>query len=440
MAWIAPALLGNLNQENQDSLRDAIASFEQEIGAPVRVMEPGDTRIPSRMLGSWNGNSGNMRHYEGFTEEDRDERGISISFYTWNTEQGEPRYRMIQFPGDMFTRHGAGQGGNTQRQAEAGVELEWFTNSTEEVETAEGVALTFDDNTEPWGALYGGRALYIGIGVYSVCRWGIPNWDAWLFQPIREAADPAVREEAARRREARSRRMFEELMQDQGNIAVTALRTELNMEYDQFAEAQERIVNLKANIDQRNRQLEILLEQDGELTPEQIEREWTSIHNIAGVRSVMFGQGSNVMANGNQMANPWMRIDTDDLWLEHPRNGRKLPLGQFSLFLNFGLHTVRINNNTMRMEGQWDHPHVREGKLCVGEYGPTITSLLRQRKLAAMTNMVFRILRGVNLDDRWGRNNIRLWLDHDDEQRRAHDWPAWVQGEETHPMLTQAGA
>ena len=436
MPYVADNIRNNLQRPARDSLAERASSLEQELQTPVRVMEVGDDRTVDRMMGTWTGASARMNNFPGFTEQQRDEDGITIMFYTWNAEL-DNTYYMTRVTEDYWPE----TLNNEQRRPRVvnnEVELECFTATPEAIANAEGVPLFVndEDGLNPYGALYGARVLFLGCSAHSIAQWGNPDWDKWLYDPIRVAQNPERRAEMDRARQAKQRQAFTALMRDQGNVAIESLREQLDTDYTEFAEAQETIVNLKASLDQRNRQLSIMLSEGTELTEDQIAAEWAKLENMENIRSFYLGSHHVEQGGVNTMGH-FLKFDTEFLWLTHPESGRELPLGEFAVTLDFGLNSTRIHNKTYRPRNTWDHPHVKEGRLCVAEYGPTITTLLRQRKLASMVNMMFRVLSTVTLEDAWGANNLPMWVEYDNGQRETKGWPVWTSDETVHPMLAQ---
>lgn len=429
MAFIARNVERNLGTRRHKALQEAANQFEQDMAAPLRITQPGDTREIDRALTTWAGETGQVNYYPGFTEADIYERGVTIFMYGWEADLTQ-QIRRVTVPGNMW------------EDGADGYFLEFYTAEAANITQRGGVPLTFPDQPDqPWGSVYhNGRVLFIGAPVDMLNNYGRPMWNKWLFDPLREQADPAIREAAAQRREEIARRTFADIMKDQGNVAVETLREQMETQYEEFADAQEIATNLKATLDQNNRQLTLLLKQEGEMTDEQIRAEWDKLGTFPLLDSFTFGkQQAEVPFGEGYKECDYMRLRTKEIWLDDPENeGRKLPLGEYTITLNFGLNSVRIINDTRKQEGTWDHPHVRNGKLCVGEFGPTITNLLRQRKIGAMTNMLFRLLRIIRTEnDDWGRNALPVWRAADDQLREREGWPAWEPGEATHPLLAR---
>jgi hypothetical protein len=186
-------------------------------------------------------------------------------------------------------------------------------------------------------------------------------------------------------------------------------------------------------------QLDILLDQSGEMDSDSIMREWDAIVRHEKVDA--FRIDRNHMRSdetGDIVDNPRIRISTKDLMIRNPRTDRIMPLGRFDIHLNFGAGNVRFHNRTLILGGH-DHPHIRDGQLCAGDFATTLTTLLRQRRLAGLVNMVFQVLGVITPTDDWGRL-VLMWEEHDDDRRRQNGWAPWRQGEAEYPGPIAADA
>lgn len=447
--YIADRVLNSLRPVSIDSLREAMQRLEDDVGAPVRILQPEDGREVQRNLSSWQGIAGEMGHYPGYTEEDRDERGITILSYAWNANLTGNEWRHIQAPLDLIGDNWRPRADQTEPPS-----FEVYGSTAPQIESSGGIPMLFDDNPEScWGAFYEQRLLYIHIYVGYIDRWGTPNWDHWFMDMIRESIDPEFRIQVEQRRQERQQSVFQQMMQEHGDHAIQELRERSAELGSTIGSCEQRLANDRSQFQTVGRQLDILLSDEDTMTDTQIGREWDALMRHTKVKTITFGEDRQEdPETGEVVDNPYMRVDSEDLWFTVPEVpdgrepyqggvwdhiGRHMPLGQFTITLNFGSGTTFIRNNTHRMGNRWDHPHVSEGQLCTGEFGRTITQMLQRRQLAPMLNMIFQILSVTTLTDEWGGRNILLWVEHDEELRREHDWPAWQADEEQHPLLVQ---
>lgn len=450
MPHFADNIARQLNPRNYEDLQTQVREFEQSVGAPVRVLYPGDGRTVAGMLSGWSGSYANMDNYPGFTEQDRDDKGITIMFGSWNSEVhvGPSYYDNVYLPAEMFEEY--------TRTREAEIEVRTPEMTVEQIENAGGIPLVAQRSNGAdciYGELYeNGRLVFLRMAVGQYTNWARGNYQALIFNAIMENFSEESREAARIRREEMQRELFTRLMEDQGNLAVIELRKRAADTSSIIGEAEVTLTNARIDAEQIGRQLAYLLDEQGELSREEIQEEWDAIQKHASVASFTMGKGGGSElerqrqrrrreergepAEGAQ-SNAWLKLKTKLLWITHPETGRKVPLGEFEITLDFGNNTLHIKNMTnAQQEGRWDHPHVERGRLCAADYGSTITELLRARKLAGMTGMVFAILKTLTMADVTAVNNMRQWEETDDRVRRENGWPAWQEGEDEHPMIT----
>jgi hypothetical protein len=440
-----------LNEENADKLQEMLGDLEAARGAPVRMV---DLSYEARRIDNhhvWRGHARELNHYAaGTTVEDFATKGISIFSRAWAQIDGNTDY--VEW---LSTEYLAANDviDQWQRRYETGrrnkpvtFPLEVYGRTREQTEAIEG-ATPVIWHDKPIGEIHeNGRVMFLSLDYRNLITYGIIKWHEIINEPLLAAADPELLAQFAEQQRQKARQAFALMMKDRGNTAITEARKMMDQFALEAAEMQEKVVNALGNRDQYARQLTFLLEQEGDLTDEMVRQEWDGIENNVMIERFTAGEGTwTPHFAERQQPNPWLKVFTKDLWITNPDNGRKMPLGKYQVTMNFGENTLRIRNLTLRQTGgdafnyregdQWDHPHVKNEKLCTAEYATAITQLLRDRKLAQMTNMMFSILATVTLNDDWGRANIRLWEQADDELRRERGWPEWQDGETEHPML-----
>jgi hypothetical protein len=429
-------------------LSEVLGEMEAERNAPIRVIFGREGGRALNRIHSWNGESGNVEHYQpGTTSDDLRESGITIISHGYNdalnptgvryesissgllVDEWRRNYNANEYPTCKFRVNGPDEGA---------------------IEGAGGIPLKLDDKLI--GEIYdNGRALFTHFNFTQIDGYGLPNFEPLLLGPLREFASPEAIAAARQRNEERQRQVFARMMQERGDAALVNINQERDQVAGRLGTVQEEMVNLNATRDQLDAQLAYLLAQRGEMEAEAIDREWSAITRNVNVERFTIGQDQAEVYPRGMQANTWLKVYTKDLWFTNPENNRKMPLGKFEIKMNFGANTLEIHNITNQQQGnnnggvfnanentKWDHPHVREGKLCTAEFATAITQQLRDRQLAGMTNMLFTILRTVTLEDNWGRNNVLLWEQADDRYREQNNWPAWTPDETEHPALADA--
>jgi len=433
---------------------DYLNKAEQSLGVPIRLLDPRESRDKDHAAETaWSGDSAELSHYSSADDEATlKEKGITIyqgSFASFHREFVLPREWTMYLPESVAIE--GREGYNVElwnnwpmmrmpcRQQNSGGEL----GLHERIEGAGGAPLVSDETKDAvddgdisgrytYGEMYHeGRVVFL-YGTIEGPLYVIPDWDQVLFDKIAEYSNPEICERRAREREEETRNIFNQLMQDQGDAALTEVRGRIDELMVATACAEETAANGKITLQQLQRQLDILIEQNGELTDEMIANEWNSITGNANVEKWEIKGRQN---------RPEFHLYTKEMFITNPRNGRKMPLGKFLIKMNMNDNWLRIKNltNPQGERGHMDHPHVRDERICAGSYETTIITMLRRRQLAGMTNMLVNILSSVDPADDYGRR-ITAWEDADDELRRQNGWDAWTRDETQHPMEVAANA
>lgn len=448
MAHIAEHILSNLSQRDRGILISAVNEFEQEAAAPVRVLKPNAGRTATRSLSNWLGDSSRMNQYPGFMEEDCETKGITILTSSYNSEAhvSPPNYNYLHLPNDVFANY----------VADTEVEVHTPNMTTGHIEAAGGISLwcVYNDVTYVYGEIYeNGRVSFLPMSFESCFVYGDLDFSALLFNAILDNASDEARAAALIRRESIQREIFTRMMEDQGNIIITDLRNKIAETSSTIGETEVQLTNARFDANQMGQQLAHLIEDQGTLSTEEINEEWDAIQKHTSVKSFFLGKSSNDQegetarqcrrreergesVDRTSELGAYLQLRTELLWIEHPETGRKIPLGEFEISMKFGNNVLSIKNLS-NSQGRWDHPHVESNMLCAADYGSTITTLLRERKLSSLTGIVFSILKTLTMTDITAVNNMKLWEEDDDRKRRENDWPAWSSTEVEHPLLLE---
>ncbi len=422
MSYIGGNIKEYLSRQNKDDLETAVNNLEQTAGVPIRFTMPGQTRRLSTALEPWTGATADMAHYPGHTEEERDTEGITIYCQSHNADAFDSplwRYQRYTLDSSYWL--------NWTYDEPAVVEFEVPGAATAEaIEAAGGIPLVATDGEHPYAEIYeNGRAVYFRFNPSNFTNTARANWQTLLFDAIIENISPEARAEAQARRRAQVRETFQSLMIDQGNQEREQLRGRIDEMAVRVAEREETLVSERTRYNELNRQLAWFIENEGEMSEEQIQREWDALERHTKIEHFTLGQTGE---------NRWLKFTTEFLYLDHPVTGRKIPLGEYDVTLNFGRGYIRVNNKTQKFGG-WDHPHIEQGRICAGEFATTLTTLLQERKLAGLSNILFSIFGTLTMNDNVAVNNCSQFIAADDERRRQNNWPAWTEGEAEHPMV-----
>lgn len=142
-----------------------------------------------------------------------------------------------------------------------------------------------------------------------------------------------------------------------------------------------------------------------EQSEDDLREQWTKLNDHPKIKRLRYEEPSILV------------IETEEVELEHPLTGERVPLGEFRWSVNLANGETTINNLT-NARGGFDHPHVEFGSPCFGNLGQTIFTLLRQAKYDAAIEMIFKFLETANVADDWGRR-ASYWFDPEGEERAA---------------------
>ncbi|MBI2455001.1 MAG: hypothetical protein HYV46_02560 [candidate division NC10 bacterium] len=126
--------------------------------------------------------------------------------------------------------------------------------------------------------------------------------------------------------------------------------------------------------------------------PDALERDFDRIADLPGVVEVRVSDGA-------------LQVFTEPIVIEY--GFRLYRLGRFRLDLHFD-GRVFLRNLTDRYE-TYDHPHVENGRACLGNIQEWVQRLLGQREFAAATEVLLQYLRTVNPAD-W-RKAVTFWAE-----------------------------
>jgi hypothetical protein len=127
-------------------------------------------------------------------------------------------------------------------------------------------------------------------------------------------------------------------------------------------------------------------------TPEGLGRDFDRITALPGVAEV-------------EVRDAALRVFTDPIVIEY--GFRRYRLGRFRLDLHFD-GRVFVWNLTDRYE-TYDHPHVENGRPCLGNIQDWVQGLLAQGEFAAATEVLLQYVRTVNAAD-W-RKAVTFWAE-----------------------------
>ncbi len=196
---------------------------------------------------------------------------------------------------------------------------------------------------------------------------------------LREETEALIRaRQVTLRREARE--TYVRACQERVAEEIRFLQAEIAFLEDGVEEMARRIAADTRRLTEGRRRLRLLY---GERDPaESSGRELESLQALPGVREARIQDGR-------------ISLTTAPILVEY--EGRRYRLGCFHLDLHFN-GDVRILNLTDRI-GLYDHPHVQEGRPCLGTVREGVAKLLGEFQFVAATEVLIDFLRTVNPAD-----------------------------------------
>lgn len=292
--------------------------------------------------------------------------------------------------------------GETQAATEAGVGAR--INDTlhpTSTELAEPYAL---GDVEAWAEI-GDRVVY--FPAITTLMWfdGYLDFEAAFVNPIHVALDEDTCVEAQRRITEAQREAFMVYARASTQQRIETLRSDVKEQMRIYSQAIRSAANAKHNARQQQRQLDVMLaDADGDASAKLLES-WEKLQDDERIESV-------------RLISDYLQLDTVELTLEHPIEGRVVSLGKFRWTIHLDDGSTEVRNLT-NARGGHDHPHVHNGRPCFGDMGLTIHTLLRQGDIYPAVEMIFVFLSSVNYQDDWGRT-ASYWFDAPpDEERLA---------------------
>lgn len=196
---------------------------------------------------------------------------------------------------------------------------------------------------------------------------------------LREETEALVRgRQVTFRREARG--AYVRACQERVDEEIRFLRAEIAFLEDGVEEMARRIAADTRRLTEGRRRLRLL--QGGRDQPESSGRELESLQALPEVCEARIQDGR-------------ISIITSPIVVEH--GGRRYRLGRFQLDLHFN-GDVRIRNLTDRI-GPFDHPHVHQGRPCLGTVREGVAKLLGEFQFVGAAEVLIDFLKTVNPAD-----------------------------------------
>jgi len=99
-----------------------------------------------------------------------------------------------------------------------------------------------------------------------------------------------------------------------------------------------------------------------------------------------------------------LTVLTNELQLTDPASGDSCVLGKCEIRVPLVLGNAIVVRNLTNKQGQWDHPHVQEGRPCFGDMSRTFQDMIQKLDIGPLVTMMIVLLKSFNPDDSWGFN------------------------------------
>lgn len=246
------------------------------------------------------------------------------------------------------------------------------------------------------------RVVYDYINLTSYTTLDIPDLFDAIGEAVRQAADTGFIESWEQRQREVEREQLIEFARHTYGAQIEQRRATIDGFQTQIVAYQDGIATYASQLREEQKMLDaLLLVQDGE-SGEQMIREWDQLSQHSRVRSLAFEQGSVKI------------VTTDDLRLHRPDTDETRWLGSFEITLNVVGSQITLRNlDTVR--GGRDHPHVNNGRPCLGGHETAFYQLLGRGELYTVFELLLQYLETLNMADEYGRYGS-YWFNVDDER------------------------
>jgi hypothetical protein len=374
------------NVLNQTPFRDDIPLFEYlrnhplSNDRPIRVVVEPDAHAPCSDIPWSAADAAAMTDSSGHTADVIARDGITIVSYGHPAPGTDDRWCDIQI-GDTWLY-------DVYRTDEASVQSAGW----------EPIVVNDDYTGDPVvvGSV-GARQIVLGFPANSLTNDGF-DWDNVLGVALDSQLDPEAFERRREERRREAEREFVALIREREDGLIDRIRNEIRDMQTELTSVITRQTELTRSLRERQSAVDrALAAADNPADDTVLLGELESIRRHSDVRDV-------AMPSGGVLS-----VYTDPLPMVDPDSGESTIVGEFELRFNFNSGTVHANNRTHRIDGM-DHPHVRDGGWCMGDFGRTVNRLMSERQLAALVNMTIASLKTFNPQDDWGRDAYR-WFD-----------------------------
>ena len=111
-----------------------------------------------------------------------------------------------------------------------------------------------------------------------------------------------------------------------------------------------------------------------------------------------------------------LKVDTNPLVVDH--GGKKFRMGEFrfEIYLNGYVHLINLSNPCRYPF--YDHPHIRDGKPCLGNHTEALSKLIAEGQFSTVVAILLSYLQSYNPEDAYC--DITLWPEMETDAQPAN--------------------
>ena len=226
------------------------------------------------------------------------------------------------------------------------------------------------------------------------------DFDTFMAEPIRQAADPEFVERVEERRRARELEEF-------ATWASSALDRQLDGVRNNIVSWEHALVEHQSECADAHRRLRDLKAQADALAE-------SMQHTADDYRTMFERLAAHPRITDVSFMEQQLKLTTDTVTMTHPDHGQRT-LGRMRISIGIGdLRSIQIENLDYPRNGR-AHPHVpgNPGTPCFGDYAPVIAKYLGDLALVGLVEMLFSYLESFEPSDDYGRY-AALWYSQPD--------------------------
>lgn len=199
------------------------------------------------------------------------------------------------------------------------------------------------------------------------------------------------------------------IVRERTHSGIRTLRDRIDQRVAELTDLEQQLITIQDTMRGETAQLEAMMRNRCEISDDDVKREIEAITRHVYVNA--FYLIETPTTRRRQTATHHLVVMTKQIPLEHPHGEYPaVDMGPYEIKFSFGQsRSVAVTNQGNKI-GEYDHPHIRNGSFCAGNWQTTVDKLLSEGQLASSVNFITACLEQVNAEDSWG-SSYRLWFE-----------------------------